>query len=69
MRNFMITIASTSKENILTFERHIIQNDTFPSQSYITNVVNRGGPEQDKGEVISIVELSDQDVTDYEARS
>ncbi len=65
----MITIASTSKENILTFERHIIQNDTFPSQSYITNVVNRGGPEQDKGEVISIVELSDQDVTDYEARS
>ncbi|KQS27005.1 hypothetical protein [Dyadobacter sp. Leaf189] len=69
MRNFMITIASTSKENILTFERHIIQNDTFPSQSYITNVVNRGGPEQDKGEVISIVELSDQDVADYEARS
>lgn len=65
----MITIASTSKENILTFERHIIQNDTFPSQSYITNVVNRGGPEQDKGEVISIVELSDQDVADYEARS
>ncbi|WP_031529871.1 hypothetical protein [Dyadobacter crusticola] len=69
MRNFMITIASTSEENILTFERHIIQNDTFPSQSYITNVVNRGGPEQVKGEVISIVEISDQDVADYEGRS
>ncbi len=65
----MITIASTSEENILTFERHIIQNDTFPSQSYITNVVNRGGPEQVKGEVISIVEISDQDVADYEGRS
>ncbi|MCE6987603.1 hypothetical protein [Dyadobacter sp. CY323] len=66
MRNFMITIASISEENTITFERHIIQNDTFPSKSYITNVVNRGGPEQVRGEVISIVEISDQDVIDYE---
>lgn len=62
----MITIASTSEENILTFERHVIQSDTFPSRSYITNVVNKGGNEQVKGEVISIVELSDQDVSEYE---
>lgn len=66
MRNFMITIASASEENILTFERHLIEYDTYPSRSYITNVVNRGGPEQARGEVISIVELSDQDVREYE---
>lgn len=66
MRNFMITIASTSEENMLTFERHIIESETFPSRSYIVNVVNRGGPEQPRGEVISIVELSDQDVKEYE---
>jgi hypothetical protein len=66
MRNFMITIASTSDENALTFERHIVQSETYPSRSYIINVVNRGGPEQPRGEVISIVELSDQDVREYE---
>lgn len=66
MRNFMITIASTSEENMLTFERHIIQSDTFPNRSYIANVVNKGGNEQVKGEVISIVEISDQDVSEYE---
>ena len=66
MRNFMITIASTSEENILTFERHIIQSDTFPGRSYINNVVNRGGQDQAKGEVIAIVELSEQDVKEYE---
>jgi len=66
MRNFMITIASASGENILTFERHIIESETYPSRSYITNVVNRGGPEQVRGEVIAIVELTDQDVKEYE---
>jgi len=66
MRNFMITIASTSGENILTFERHIIESETYPSRSYITNVVNRGVPEQARGELLSIVELSDQDVKEYE---
>lgn len=66
MRNFMITIASTSEENMLTFERHLVESETYPSRSYITNVVNRGGPEQARGEVISIVELSDQDVKEYE---
>jgi hypothetical protein len=66
MRNFMITIASASEENILTFERHLVESETYPSRSYITNVVNRGGPEQVRGEVISIVELSDQDVREYE---
>ncbi len=62
----MITIASTSEKNILTFERHLIASETYPSRSYVTNVVNRGGPEQARGEVISIVELSDQDVREYE---
>jgi hypothetical protein len=62
----MITIASASGENILTFERHIIESETYPSRSYITNVVNRGGPEQVRGEVIAIVELTDQDVKEYE---
>jgi hypothetical protein len=62
----MITIASTSEENTLTFERHVIQSETYPSRSYIINIVNRGGPKQPRGEVISIVELSDQDVREYE---
>ncbi|MCE7066110.1 hypothetical protein [Dyadobacter sp. CY326] len=68
MRHFMITIASTSQENMLTFERHIIQSDTFPGKSYINNVVNRGGNDQLLGEVIAISELSEQDVKDYEGR-
>ena len=62
----MITIASTSEDNILTFERHIIQSDTFPGKSYINNVVNQGGKDAGLGEVIAIVELSEQDVKDYE---
>ncbi|MCF0068887.1 hypothetical protein LZD49_00300 [Dyadobacter sp. CY261] len=66
MRNFMITVASASGENILTFERHLIESETYPSRSYVINVINRGGPEQPRGEVISIVELSEQDVREYE---
>jgi len=64
MRNFMITLCVDSASNP-RFEIHILSQESFPNRLSFFKQINEGKDYRVYGQIVSIVEITDQDVLDW----
>lgn len=69
MRTFMITIFANQHINNFSFNHVFYQSPTFPRRMGLMDQLNRGRDGDDRlfGQIVSIVEVSEQDRIEFEA--